>query len=77
MTTIQVRLENEKGYLHGRYVFVLNEMPSENEFFRMIYAVANVDDNLFKIDGRMNLKLFDDLIGKDVIIDLEYKLCRK
>ena len=68
MTTIQVRLENEKGYLHGRYVFVLNEM---------IYVVANVDDNLFKIDGRMNLKLFEDLVGKDVIIDLEYKLCRK
>ena len=68
MTTIQVRLENEKGYLQGRYVFVLNEM---------IYVVANVDDNLFKIDGRMNLKLFEDLVGKDVIIDLEYKLCRK
>lgn len=76
MSEIQIRIEDEYGYLYGRYLIILTSIPSNSDFNRMVCEEAGINRNEYYLDGT-DLDLFRNVIGKEVIIQIECKLKRK
>lgn len=75
MTDIQIRLESSEGYLFARYNFVLTDEATNETLENMIRGklLEEYPDGDYheRVIVGLNLDLFNDILGKDAIIQME------